>query len=91
MILEQNCPVGHSKVCTLAPDDESIIMAKVCPREKSTENSSNKELPHCSCLPTLLVEQAIEEGVSPLGKKYKSCVYLNYNLVFPSIDGLFLS
>ena len=62
-------------------------MTKVCPRTVSNGTSGTKEELMCSCLPVLTVEQAVFEGISPLGQHYEGCVYLEYELVFPDVDG----
>ena len=30
----------------------------------------------------------LSEGISPLGHHYEGCVYLEYELVFPDLDGM---
>ena len=91
MILELNCSLGHTKVCTFDHSEESMKMVRLCPKEITKENSDNEpdEEQICSCLPTLLVEQAIKDEISPLGNHHKRCVYIDYNLVFPTVNGLF--
>ena len=92
LILEPVCSMGHTKVYTSDLLEESMKMARLCPTTMTTEttNSDDEEEQKCSCLPTVVVEQAIEDGFNPLGKKHKKCVYVDYNLVFPTADGLSL-
>ena len=63
-------------------------MTEVCPRTVSNGSSGTKEEQICSCLSVLTVEQAVSEGISPLGRHYEGCVYLEYELVFPDVDGM---
>ena len=77
--------MGYTKVCTFALPEEFMKVARFCP----TENTDDVEERACSCLQTLVVEQAVEDGISPLGKKHKHCVYVDYDLVFPTVNGLF--
>ena len=63
-------------------------MTEVCPRIVSNDTSRTTEEPMCSCLSVLTVEQAVSEGISPLGHHYEGCVYLEYELVFPDVDGM---
>ena len=63
-------------------------MTKVCPGTVSNGTSRTTEEPICSCLPVLLVDQALSEGISPLGHHYEGCVYLEYELVFPGVEGM---
>ena len=81
--------MGYTKVCTFAHAEESMKMAQFCPKATTTENAGDDKEEKCSCLQTLVVEQAVEDGISPLGKKHKQCVYVDYHLVFPSVNGLF--
>ena len=68
--------------------DSSQKMTKVCPGTVSNGTSRTTEEPICSCLPVLTVEQALSEGISPLGHHYEGCVYLEYEMVFPDVDGM---
>ena len=88
-IIEPDCPMGYTKVCTVALPEESMKMAQFCPKAITTESTGDEQEQKCSCLQTLVVEQAVEDGISPLGKKHKQCVYVDYDLVFPTVNGLF--
>ena len=63
-------------------------MTEVCPGTVSNETSRHTEEQICSCLSVLTVEQALSEGISPLGHHYEGCAYLEYELVFPDVDGM---
>ena len=61
------CHVGFTSICEVAktngcPPD----MYKFCPNKEPTEKE-NERSTGCSCLPTLLVQQAVQAGISPLG------------------------
>jgi len=61
--------MGYTKVCTFALPEEFMKLARFCPKAITTENTDNDEEQTCSCLQTLVVEQAVEDGISTLGKK----------------------
>ena len=63
-------------------------MTQVCPGNVFNGTSGTTGEKKCSCLSVLTVEQAVSEGVSPLGQNYEGCVYLEYELVFPDVDGM---
>ena len=83
-----DCSLGLTKVCTENPVDSSQKMTEVCPGTVSNGTSRTTEEQTCSCLSVLTVEQALSEGISPLGHHYEGCVYLEYELVFPDLDGM---
>ena len=63
-------------------------MTEVCPRIVFSNIGGTTEDQVCSCLSVITVEQAISEGISPLGHHYEGCVFLEYELVFPDVDGI---
>ena len=63
-------------------------MSLVCPSGNSNRNGTTEEPPMCSCFSVRSVEQALAEGISPFGKTYEGCVYLDYDLVFPNVKGM---
>ena len=81
--------MGYTKVCTFALPEEFMKVARFCPKAIRTENTDDDEERTCSCLQTRVVEQDVDDGISPLGKKHKRCVYVDYDLVFPTVNGLF--
>ena len=87
-LLEQSCTFGFTKVCTQIPEEGSLRMSLVCPNGNSNRNGTTKEPPMCSCFSVRSVEQALAEGISPFGKTYEGCVYLDYDLVFPNVNGM---
>ena len=60
-IIEPDCPMGYTKVCTFALLEESMKMAWFCPKAMTTESTGDEEEKKCSCLQTLVVEQAVED------------------------------
>ena len=81
--------MGYTKVCTFALFEESMKMARFCHKAMTTESTGDEEEKKCSCLQTLVVEQAVEDEISPLGKKHKRCVYVDYDIVFPTKNVVF--
>ena len=53
--------MGYTKVCTFALLEESMKMARFCPKAMKTESTGDEEEEKCSCLQTLVVEQAVED------------------------------
>ena len=82
-----DCSMGHTKVCTVAIDDGHSRLTRICPKVVSMQKSHDEQEQMCTCLPTLLVEQALADGISPLGMNFKSCVFISYNIVFPVVNG----
>ena len=64
-------------------------MSLVCPSGNSNQNGTTEEPQMmCSCFSVRSVEQALAEGISPFGETYEGCVYLDYDLVFPNVNGM---
>ena len=73
------CHVGFTSICEVAktngcPPD----MYKFCPNKEHNEKE-NEQSTECSCLPTLLVQQAVQAGISPLGCG-RGCVCVEWDM-----------
>ena len=80
------CNIGYTLVCGNTASGQSR-MADACPANSMTRTEAVKE---CSCLPTSGVEQDLESGVSPLGRKHQGCVKVESKMIFEDYQGNFI-
>ena len=77
------CSIGYTLVCgNVAPGQGR--MADACPANLMTRSEDLKE---CACLPTRVVEQDLESGISPLGRKHQGCVKVESKMIFENYQG----
>ena len=84
------CSVGYTLVCgssnSRIENDKDMVSS--CP---NTPDTRKKDESFCSCLPTIIVEDALERNTNPLGKDQAGCVKVEGELILKGLEGLLLN
>ena len=81
------CSLGYTMVCgnSASRIKNDADMVSSCPNAPDTRK---EDVESCACLPTMMVEEALEKKANPLGKDRAGCVKVEGNMILKGLEGV---